>query len=126
MISTLCRVNGPLSVVTIVVALVLAAWYLLRSALNRAPSRFDLLATAVFSGLVAVLVLVAVVGLFDGSRPSDIATFAGYLITTLALPANVRLIDSTTCPTPGAHTCTPTNETSPGSSCPSPMSIDMV
>jgi hypothetical protein len=83
-ISTLCRVNGPLSVVTIVVALVLAAWYLLRCALNRAPSRFDLLAAAVFSGLVAVLVLFAVVGLFDGSRPSDIATFAGYLITTLA------------------------------------------
>jgi hypothetical protein len=83
-ISTLCRVNGPLSVVTIVVALVLAVWYLLRSALNRAPSRLDLLATAVFSGLVAVLVLLAVVGLFDGSRPADIATFAGYLITTLA------------------------------------------
>ena len=29
-------------------------------------------------------VLFAVVGLCDGSRPSDIATFAGYLITTLA------------------------------------------
>jgi hypothetical protein len=29
-------------------------------------------------------VAVAVVGLFDGSRPSDTATFAGYLITTIA------------------------------------------
>ena len=84
MISTLCRVNGPLSVATIVVALVLAAWFLLRSALNRAPSRFDLLATALLGLLVAVLVVVAVVGLFDGSRPSDTATFAGYLITTIA------------------------------------------
>lgn len=84
MISTLCRVNGPLSVATIVVALVLAAWFLLRSALNRAPSRFDLLATGLLSLLVAVLVAVAVVGLFDGSRPSDTATFAGYLITTIA------------------------------------------
>jgi len=33
---------------------------------------------------VAILVLVAVVGLFDGSRPLDTATFAGYLITTIA------------------------------------------
>ena len=84
MISTLCRVNGPLSVATIVVALVLGVWFLLRSALNRAPSRFDLLATALLGVLVAVLVVVAVVGLFDGSRPSDTATFAGYLITTIA------------------------------------------
>ena len=75
--------NGPLSVATIVAALLLAAWYLLRAALNRAPSRFDLLAAAVLSGLVAVLVVVAVIGLFDGSRPSDTATFAGYLITTV-------------------------------------------
>ena len=75
--------NGPLSVATIVAALLLAAWFLLRAGLNRAPSRFDLLAPAVLSGLVAVLVVVAVVGLFDGSRPSDTPTFAGYLITTV-------------------------------------------
>jgi hypothetical protein len=77
-------VNGPLSVATIVVALLLAAWFLLRAALNRAPSRFDLLATAVLSVLVAVLVVTAVVGLFDGSRPKETATFLGYLITTIA------------------------------------------
>ena len=76
--------NGPLSVVTITAALLLAAWFLLRAALNRAPSRLDLLATALLSVLVAVLVVVAVVGLFDGTRPSDTATFAGYLITTIA------------------------------------------
>ena len=76
--------NGPLSVATIVAALVLAAWFLLRAALNRAPNRFDLLATALLSGLVAVLVVVAVVGLFDGARPTETSTFAGYLITTIA------------------------------------------
>ncbi len=76
--------NGPLSVATIVVALVLAAWFLLRAALNRAPSRLDLLLTALLSGLVAVLVVAAVVGLFDGSRPAETATFAGYLMTTIA------------------------------------------
>jgi hypothetical protein len=77
-------VNGPLSVATIVVALVLAVWFLLRAALNRAPSRSDLLATALLGILVAVLVVFAVVGLFDGSRPSETSTFAGYLITTIA------------------------------------------
>ena len=76
--------NGPLSVATIVVALALAVWYLLRTALNRPPTRFDLLAVAALGVLVAVLVLVAVVGLFDGSRPADTATFSGYLITTIA------------------------------------------
>ncbi len=75
--------NGPLSFSTIIVALLLAAWFLLRAALNRAPSRFDLLATALLSVLVAVLVSVAVVGLFGGHRPTETATFAGYLITTI-------------------------------------------
>ncbi len=70
--------------VTIVAALVLAAWFLLRCALNRAPSRFDLLAAAALSGLVAIFVVVAIIGLFDGSRPFETATFIGYLITTIA------------------------------------------
>jgi hypothetical protein len=77
-------VNGPLSVATIVVALLLAAWYFLRCALDRAPSRFDLLAMGVLSAVAAILVAVAVIGLVDGSRPSDTATFGGYLITTIA------------------------------------------
>jgi hypothetical protein len=73
-----------LSATTIVVALVLAAWYLLRAALNRPPSRFDLLTTALFSVLVAVLVVVAVVGLINGHRPVETSTFLGYLTTTIA------------------------------------------
>jgi hypothetical protein len=77
-------VNGPLSVATIVVSLVLALWYLVRSALNRAPSRTDLIAVLGLSLLVVVLVVVAVVGLFDGTRPAETATFIGYLITTIA------------------------------------------
>ena len=76
--------NGPLSEATIVASLVLALWYLIRTALNRAPNRADLLATAVLSVLVAVLVVVAVAGLFDGHRPSETATFAGYLLTMIA------------------------------------------
>jgi hypothetical protein len=77
-------VNGPLSTATIVASLVLAAWFLIRSALDRAPSRSDLLATALLALLVVVLVVFAVVGLFDGTRPSETSTFAGYLITTIA------------------------------------------
>jgi asparagine N-glycosylation enzyme membrane subunit Stt3 len=77
-------VNGPLSVATIVAALALAIWCLARAGLNRSPNRFDLTATLALSVLVAVLVGVAVAGLFDGSRPSEIGTFIGYLITTIA------------------------------------------
>jgi len=77
-------VNGPLSVATIVAALVLAVWFLLRAALNRAPSRLDLVLTLVLSVLVGVLVLVAVINLLTGARPTETATFIGYLITTVA------------------------------------------
>ena len=79
--------NGPLSIATIVAALVLAAWFLLRAALNRAPGRPELIATALLGALVAVLVLVAVAGLFADTRPADTATFAGlvYLAATVGL-----------------------------------------
>ncbi len=76
--------NGPLSTATIVVSLLLAVWYLVRAALDRAPARMDLLGTAALGVLVAVLAVVAVAGLFDGSRPAETETFAGYLITTVS------------------------------------------
>jgi hypothetical protein len=84
MVSTLCRVNGPLSVATIVVSLVLAVWFLVRSALNRPPSRADLIAALGLSAVVVVLVIVAVIGLISPPRPAETGTFAGYLITTIA------------------------------------------
>jgi hypothetical protein len=77
-------VNGPLSVATIVVSLVLAVWFLIRSAMNRPPSRADLIATLALSALVLVLVVVAVASLFSPPRPAETSTFAGYLITTVA------------------------------------------
>jgi hypothetical protein len=76
--------NGPLSTATIVVALLLGIWYLVRCALDRAPSNTDLWAMLGLSALVAVLVVVAVVGLFIGERPTEWSTFVGYLITTIA------------------------------------------
>jgi hypothetical protein len=77
-------VNGPLSVVVIVAALVVAVWCLVRSALDRAPSRLDLLVAGVLGLLVAALVVVAVANLFGDHRPSETSTFIGYLITTIA------------------------------------------
>jgi hypothetical protein len=78
--------NGPLPTATIVVSLLLAVWYLVRAALNRAPNRLDLIATGAQGVLVAVFVIVAVIGLFDGQRPAETETFAGYLITTICFP----------------------------------------
>ena len=76
--------NGPLSTATIVVALLLGIWYLIRCALNRPPGNLDLWAMLGLSALVAVLTIVAVVSLISGDRPSDTITFIGYLITTIA------------------------------------------
>ena len=92
MISTLCRVKGPLSVVIIVGALALGVWCLIRAALNRPPSRFDLLATALLGLLVAALVVVGVVVVSGAERPSETTTFVGYLITAFVFaPAAVLL-----------------------------------
>ncbi len=78
--------NGPLSVATIIVALVLAVWFLIRAALNKAPTRFDLLAMALLGVLVTALVVVAAIALITGDRPAETSTFAGYLLTTIAFP----------------------------------------
>lgn len=69
---------------TIVVSLLFAAWFLLLAALNRPPRRLELLLAALLGALVVVLCLLAVVGLFDGTRPAEVATFAGYLFTAVA------------------------------------------
>lgn len=78
--------NGPLSVATIVASLALAAWCLLRAAVNRPPGRFDLGAMAALAVLVLALVATAVASLFGDDRPAEPATFAGYLITTVCVP----------------------------------------
>jgi hypothetical protein len=84
--------NGPLSYATIVLALVLGVWYLVRCAMNRAPGNADLWSMLGLGVLVVVLVVVAVVGLIAGERPSDTFTFVGYLITTVAFaPTGVYL-----------------------------------
>jgi hypothetical protein len=78
--------NGPLSIATIVVSLALAAWYLVRALLNRAPSRSDLAAMIALAALVLALVAAVVVRLAAGFRPAETVTLVGYLITTVAFP----------------------------------------
>jgi asparagine N-glycosylation enzyme membrane subunit Stt3 len=75
-------VNGPLSVVVIAASLALAVWLLLRAAINRPPSRLDLVATLALGVLVLALAVAGVVIMFGDNAPSEAATFAGYLITT--------------------------------------------
>jgi hypothetical protein len=75
--------NGPLSAATNVASLLLAVWYLIRFVRHRAPDRIDLGLQAALGALVAVLAILAVIGLFDGERPAETETFVGYLITTV-------------------------------------------
>ncbi len=78
--------NGPLSLATIVVSLVLALWYLVRALLNRAPSRTDLAGMLVLAIVVVALVVAVVVRLATGFRAAEPTILVGYLITTVAFP----------------------------------------
>ncbi len=78
--------NGALSTATIVVSLILAAWYSVRTLMNRPPGRIDLYLQGALGLLVLALVGVAVARLIGGFRPTETATLAGYMFTTVAFP----------------------------------------
>ncbi|MGH8921091.1 MAG: hypothetical protein ACRD0H_22620 [Actinomycetes bacterium] len=82
---------GPLATAVLVAALVLAAGTGLLAVLNRSPGRAVLGVLAALEALVLAQVVVAVVLLFAGHRPSSsVVEFIGYhLATLLALPAGV-------------------------------------
>jgi hypothetical protein len=84
--------NGALATVVTVAALVLAAGGALTAVLDRPAGRLhEAGAALVEAGLLALAVL-AVVDIAGGARPAEPGTFAGYLITTLAvLPTAVVL-----------------------------------
>jgi hypothetical protein len=78
-------VNGVLAMAVIVAALVLAAVGALFAALDRPAGRpLEVGAALVEVGLLA-LTAVTVMSIAGGDRPAEPGTFAGYLITTLAL-----------------------------------------
>ena len=84
--------NGTLAVVVIVASLVLAAWSLLTALLNRPTGLTHLVAAVLIEAGVLALAAVALAALAGGDRPTEVATFLGYLITTVCLlPTGVVL-----------------------------------
>jgi hypothetical protein len=85
-------VNGTLATIVIVSSLALAGWSLVTALLNRPTGVSHIVAAAVVELAVAALAAVAVASLAGGDRPTQVATFVGYLITTVALvPTGVVL-----------------------------------
>ncbi|MFY1695532.1 MULTISPECIES: hypothetical protein [unclassified Solwaraspora] len=78
--------NGPLAIVVIVGALLVAGWALLCAALDRPPGLVQYGGLAAVEVALLALTVVAVVAVVGGHRPGDPPVFAGYLITTLCLP----------------------------------------
>jgi hypothetical protein len=79
-------VNGPLATLTIVAALVLAAWALVAAVRKRPPDRSHFVGLAVLGLIVIALTVAAGVAIAGGERPASMATFLGYLVTIVCLP----------------------------------------
>jgi hypothetical protein len=77
--------DGALATVVIVAALALAGWGALTAVLDRPAGRpHEAGAALVEAGLLA-LTVITLVDIAGGDRPAEPGTFAGYLITTLAV-----------------------------------------
>jgi len=84
--------NTALATTVIVLSLVVAAWCLVSAALNKAATWGHLLAVAAVELVALVQVAVAVVRLVAGTRPTELATFIGYLVVSaVVLPAGAWL-----------------------------------
>jgi len=79
-------VHGPLATLTIVASLLVAAWALVGAIRNRPPDRIQFVGLAALGLIVVALSVMAVIAMAGGDRPASMATFIGYLITTLCLP----------------------------------------
>jgi len=85
-------VNSTLATTVIVASLVLAAWSLLTALLNRPTGVSHLVAAVAVEAVVLAIAVAALVALAGGDRPTEVATFLGYLFTTVALlPTGVVL-----------------------------------
>lgn len=78
--------HGPLATLTIVASLLVAAWALVGAIRNRPPDRIQFVGLAALGLIVVALSVMAVIAMAGGDRPASMATFIGYLITTLCLP----------------------------------------
>lgn len=82
-----------LAIAVTVSSLLLAAWALLTAARNRPPDMTHLAGAVLVELVVLAQVVVAIVRLLGGSRPAELGTFIGYLVSTvLLLPAAVALM----------------------------------
>lgn len=73
----------PLVIVVIAVSVALAVWAAWRAALDRPVILRQLLLGAVVEVVLVVELVVAAVLSLTGTPPADVATFWGYLVTTL-------------------------------------------
>ena len=80
----------PLALAIIVGSVGLGVWCLVSGARGRYLNQPQYSGLLVLAAVVLVQSIVAVVRLVAGDRPSDVATFVGYLLTTaLLMPAGV-------------------------------------
>jgi hypothetical protein len=79
-------VNGAVPTTIIVVALALAAYALLMTALNRRVAGIQLAGLLVLEILLLLLIGLVVAKLADGARPSSLPTLIGYLVATPLVP----------------------------------------
>lgn len=80
------------AVAVVVTSLAVAAWCLLTAARDRTLGTGQLVGVGVVELLALVLATFAVVRLAGGERPTQLATFIGYLVASvLVLPAGAGL-----------------------------------
>lgn len=82
----------PLAIVVMIASLVIGVWCLATGVRGRFINQQQYTALLVLSGVVVVQSVVATIRLIAGAHPVELATFVGYLLTTvLFLPAGISL-----------------------------------
>lgn len=84
----------PLVIVTVVLALALAAFSAVTALLDRATGYLHLAGLAAVEGVLVVQAITAVARMFGGDRPEQLATFTGYLLTVVLVPPLAALLGS--------------------------------
>jgi len=82
----------PLAVVVMIASLLVGVWCLASGVRGRFLNQPQYTSLLALSGIVVVQSLIATVRLIAGEHPVELATFVGYLLTTvLFLPAGISL-----------------------------------
>lgn len=81
-----------LTTIIIVVALGVAAFSGVMAVLNRPPRFPHLAGLALVEAVLLVQAVAAMVRMFSGDRPDQLATFVGYLLTVVLIPPLAALL----------------------------------